>query len=639
MSPVPPSPEAGLAGSGDDADEIRLAEFRRLCGTTGDSIGNRLALAKANIAAGDEDAGRGHLAAAAELPITNSKLAAILGGRMISVGLLTEAIAFAERWRTADPDGAADAFAIELHARHAIGDVDAALSAAERVAVAAPPSALAMYWTARILWKWGDKAAALSPIRRAIELGANHANVLGLRGRAEAAAGHDQEALSWLRAAYEAKPNVTLANTLVDCLLNLDDTGGAIAFAQSRVDEATGVEERLERQALLAHTLRYARRFEETFAFLPSLTADPHALGTHLLFADLFELTEQQVKALELLQAAATVPEQRGHVAKALWQAYLALRRFDEGHATLVDRPERTDLNRIAPHSDWRKSGGVAGRDVLFVTRAGIGDELRYLTALGDLIATAGSVKATCDPRMASLLRRTFPDVELIPLNRLATKRRWDLSKQLSHAVDDRVLAEIGKAESVIVGEEIFALLRPTLESFQNDTAVLQANPALRDKWRRQLQGLGDRPKVAITWRSGHVDYRRSEFYTRADEWAPFFQLGKDAAFINFQYDIAESERSILREGFGDGFIELDGIDLKDGLEDVFAVLAEVDLVISPNTALHQFAGAVAAPTLFLTPRPFSYFTWRLRDPATGEDCLYRCMKHIRPTARSTTPP
>ena len=109
------------------------------------------------------------------------------------------------------------------------------------------------------------------------------------------------------------------------------------------------------------------------------------------------------------------------------------------------------------------------------------------------------------------------------------------------------------------------------------------------------------------------------------------FPLGREAAFINFQHDITDSERSYFRQGLGDGFVELDGIDLKDDLEDIFAVLAEVDLVISPNTALHHFAGAQGAPTRLLTPRPWSYFSWRLRDGATGADCLYPSMKHVRP--------
>jgi hypothetical protein len=52
------------------------------------------------------------------------------------------------------------------------------------------------------------------------------------------------------------------------------------------------------------------------------------------------------------------------------------------------------------------------------IAQDGPGDEISMSATYPQLLAVSERVIATCDPRLASLLRRSFPDVEFVPTYR-----------------------------------------------------------------------------------------------------------------------------------------------------------------------------------------------------------------------------
>lgn len=257
-------------------------------------------------------------------------------------------------------------------------------------------------------------------------------------------------------------------------------------------------------------------------------------------------------------------------------------REYEHGFAAGQRRPDRQ-----MPLPRWT-GDDLMGRRLLVWREQGLGDEIRFASCYADLAARAGALQIEVEPRLVTLLQRSFPH---------ATVRRQSLDP--TSGTETRTFDELDLHCPV---GSLGQFLRPSLDSFPEHGDYLVADPERRAAWRGRLDALGSGLTVGICWRSMNLATSRLQHYTTLEEWKPVLQV-PGLHLVSLQYgpvEHREAELTAAEERFGVDVRRWDDTDYTDDLEEVAALTAELDVVVGPNTFTTILAGALGVPTLVL---------------------------------------
>ncbi|MCW2247890.1 tetratricopeptide (TPR) repeat protein/ADP-heptose:LPS heptosyltransferase [Azospirillum fermentarium] len=229
----------------------------------------------------------------------------------------------------------------------------------------------------------------------------------------------------------------------------------------------------------------------------------------------------------------------------------------------------------------------LSGRTLLVWREQGLGDEILFSSLYGALERLGGPVVVEADARLAPLLARSFPALTV----------RADSTD----AQGGETLARAGAHVHVAAGS-LPLVLRPRLDAFPMVGGWLVADPVRRERWRGRLAALGPGLRVGICWRSSLMTTERRHAYTRLEDWGPVLSL-PGIRFVNLQYDDCAAEIAAAEARFAVRIDRWADLDLRNDLEEAAALVAELDLVISPATVAGELAGALGVPV------------WRLGHP------------------------
>jgi hypothetical protein len=203
----------------------------------------------------------------------------------------------------------------------------------------------------------------------------------------------------------------------------------------------------------------------------------------------------------------------------------------------------------------------------------GLGDELLFLTCLGDLVGAGAVVTVVVSPRLVSLVARAFPTVRV---------------------VGDEPGA-IGVAEGFDWHLPLGSLprwFRRERPAFEGRGRYLTALGSARATWRARLAGLPAGKRVGVCWRTGLRTGVRARHYAPLAAWGPVWAV-PGVVWVNLQYDECEAELSAVEREAGVVVQRWAGVDLKSDLESVVGLVAELDAVVTAPTAVSSVAGAV----------------------------------------------
>jgi ADP-heptose:LPS heptosyltransferase len=127
----------------------------------------------------------------------------------------------------------------------------------------------------------------------------------------------------------------------------------------------------------------------------------------------------------------------------------------------------------------------------------------------------------------------------------------------------------------------------------------LKAEAMQLEKFSQRLAPYAGKKKVGICWRSHLLAANRNKKYTQLEDWHQVLSA-PDTVFVNLQYGECEAELQAMEQALGISIVRWPDVDLKQDLEAVFGIIANLDLVISVSTAVVPMAGALGTPTLFL---------------------------------------
>ena len=437
-------------------------------------------------------------------------------------------------------------------------------------------------------------------IRETVSFRCNLAMVLGHLGRHE-------EAVAAARQALALRPDYP------EALNNLGVSLGALGHADAAIAAyelaVRGRADYAEAWVNLAHILRRHDRHEEAEAsFRRAVALRPGEASGYASLALVLDEQERPHEALALLDLAIGLApddaEARHHRAMLL----LRLGRFAQGWAEYDWRfsigQAAGAFRADAARQLWRGEP-LEGRTILLTPEQGLGDTIqfcRYAPLVAALAAPLGGQVRLGAPRaLVRLLRSSFPDIAVIAEGEPVPE----------HALHCPLLS-------------LPHAFGTTLETVPASIPTLAPPDEALARWRARLPATGGL-RAGIVW-AGNPDHpndrRRSLAFA---ELAPLWDL----AGVSW-HSLQVGDRAADLAAAPAGRICDLAPELADFAETAAAIM-QLDVVVTPDTAVAHLAGSLGRPTLVM----LSFATdWRW---VRGQDSSpwYPGMRLIRQTGRS----
>lgn len=249
-------------------------------------------------------------------------------------------------------------------------------------------------------------------------------------------------------------------------------------------------------------------------------------------------------------------------------------------------RLSRTKESPRRPYTfpDWDGTPLAANSALLIIGEQGLGDEIMFSSCYGDAIERAKHCVIECEPRLARLFARSFPDARIVG--------------QPRHSANPAIASSREIACQVHAGS-LPRFFRRTTDAFPVHSGYLQADPVRVEHWRVRLRAHGATRWVGVSWSGGLNHTHRS---IRSIPPAPFAELLRvpGLGFVSLQHDDDGSEAAQIAVRAG-AHVHVFKDVLAD-LDETAALMKALDGVLSVCSTVVHLAGALGVPTLVLTP-------------------------------------
>ncbi|MEQ9491682.1 MAG: tetratricopeptide repeat protein [Alphaproteobacteria bacterium] len=241
---------------------------------------------------------------------------------------------------------------------------------------------------------------------------------------------------------------------------------------------------------------------------------------------------------------------------------------YEAGFATGDRVPDR---RRAA--NDWF-GGDLAGKTLLIWPEQGLGDELLFASCLPDLRRALPDTRIIleCDSRLLSIYQQSFPFLTVVQEDGTNVRE-----------VDAQ--APIGRLPG---------LFRQQIANFGSPEAYLLPDKGKSDAMAAHLADLPAGRKIGISWRSGLVTQNREHGLTDLDDWAELLSA-PGIVPVNLQYGDVDAELEDFQSRHGITIHRVPDLDLRDDLDGVFGLIANLDCVVNVGTSIMGMAGALGA--------------------------------------------
>ena len=455
------------------------------------------------------------------------------------------------------------------------GKQAAALLLMTHVVTLKPDHAEAHWLISNVLRKKGDLVGALAAIDQALALNPQNAEALSDKGNALKELGRLDEAALCYEAALAVKPgDYRFRNNLGVVRFLQNDLAGAEALYREVLEATPACPETLSNMSAvqrlkgdLDSAVQYAR---EALALRPDYPDAFNNLGNAL--KDGRRLEESVVAYGEVLRLHPGDADVRKNLAMAL----LALGRFEEGWREYEWRWKSKQLRHAARHFAkplWRGEDG-GGRTILIHAEQGLGDTLQFCR-YAPLVRDRGLRVVMEVPKPLARLVKSLEGVESV-VTAGETLPRFDLQCPMMN---------------------LPLALATTVETIPADLPYLHPAPADAEAWRKRIAAEGEGGlNVGLVWagnaRRHSPDLIATDGKRSMDPrlLAPIMNL-PGVRFFSLQKDGPQAPEA---------FRLIDWMADCGDLADTAALVANLDLVVSVDTAIAHLAGALGRPVWLL---------------------------------------
>lgn len=383
-------------------------------------------------------------------------------------------------------------------------------------------------------------------------------------------------------------PECVPAHTLLGVIATRAERyGTALAHFQLAADLKPDRAEMWNNLGTVYHEIKRPSKAREMFKRALDLKHDPlYMTNIGVTYSD----DGDHAEALKWIEKAKRIKPDLPSIQHASAFAHLALGQWAEGWAayehTLGGRyRKKLDFGG----KDW--DGQPTGTLVVYGEQ-GIGDEIMYGSCIDDAARLCKRLIIECDTRLESLYKRSFPNAEVH-----GTRRQ------------DRPWLDGLEIDAQVAVGSLPLLFRPTPESCPRKS-YLVADPERRLMWRSLFKSWG-KPVIGLTWSGGRYASQLTKRTMGLESLRPYIE-STDAIFVSLQYEDPREE------------IEASGLpvrwfpeSLKDKpLDDVAALVAELDGLVGVHTTVHHLAGALGKDsTVFVPEKPMWLYSYGDRIP------------------------
>jgi tetratricopeptide (TPR) repeat protein len=338
-----------------------------------------------------------------------------------------------------------------------------------------------------------------------------------------------------------------------------------------------------------------------------ALAIDPKfAEGHNNLGASLMAVGRYQEAAQSFARAAEVKPDYAGaHMNLGI--ARLTLGDFAGGWPEYAWRWKVAEFP--SPKRDFKPprwaGEPLAGRTILLHAEQGVGDAIQFIRYAPLVAACGGQVILEVPPEMLGLMRGFDPRFAVVP-------RRGPLPPFALHCPLLSVPEVLGT----------------TMDTIPAQVPYLTADAALRAAWRERLAALPGR-KIGFAW-AGNPKHKKDALRSvGAEQFAPLLEV-PGASWVSLQVGAKAKQLTSLPAAR-----VFDAAPQLQDFADTAALIAELDLVISVDTAIVHLAGALAKPVWVLTPFCPDW-RWLL---ARSDSPWYPTLRLFRQSAPEDWPP
>jgi tetratricopeptide (TPR) repeat protein len=225
----------------------------------------------------------------------------------------------------------------------------------------------------------------------------------------------------------------------------------------------------------------------------------------------------------------------------------------------------------------WNGKTPLDGKTILIWSEQGVGDTLNWSSRLSCISDLAENCILQCPEKLWPLLSRSFPNLKIE-----AVDKDYDLSR-----TDIDFHLPMGS---------IYRVSPPADANYDLRNTLLVPDPDRVAFWKERLRGIGAGPYIGLAWKSSNLAQRRMMNYASISDLSPVLQLPK-ATFVNLQYkDFYEDLREVKNKN-GVTIHNFDDLDHFNNIDDVAALCAALDIVVTTKNTVSIIASRVGTTT------------------------------------------
>ena len=217
------------------------------------------------------------------------------------------------------------------------------------------------------------------------------------------------------------------------------------------------------------------------------------------------------------------------------------------------------------------------GKTILIWSEQGVGDTITWSSCISNISSQANHCILECQEKLVPLLKRSFPNIEVKAEDRSLDTERNDFDFHIP-------MGSLYKNLNI----EIFKKMKVD--------AFLIPDSERVEYWKKRLESLGNGPYIGISWKSVVMTPDRLPNYANISEWSAILKI-PNATLINLQPKNFEEDLIKSKDELGVSVHNFDDIDHFNDIDDVAALCAALDMVVSTKTTVPLISAGVGTST------------------------------------------
>ena len=468
-------------------------------------------------------------------------------------------------------------------------ELDASVESYKKAIKIKPDYAEAYFNMGIVLENKGELDAAMESYEQAIKIKPDYAEAYNNMGNARKDTGDLDAAIDNYKQVLKIKPDYEAACNNIGIILTdkgefdaaIDSYKQAVKIKPDYAEAFNNMGNALENKGELDAAME---SYKQAIKIKPDYAEAFNNMGNAL--KDKAELDA----AIDSYKQAIKIKPEYAEAHQSLGLAFLNSGRLQEG----LDENEwrwktakRLSKKRHFSQPLWDGITSLKDKTILLWGEQGPGDMVIWSSCLSLVSCQAEHCILECKEKLVPLFTRSFPNIEVKAENRGLDAARADCDFHLPMG-------------------SLFRHFIPEISQNDKADAFLVPDPVRVNFWRERLNSLGNGPYIGISWKSPVMEPARLPNYTRISDWAPVLAL-PNVTFINLQSSDFAVDLAAIHNEFGVTVHNFDDLDHYDNLDDVAALSAALDIVVSVATAAATITAGVGTLTKLATWRQSSW--------------------------------